>query len=205
MLLAAVLAAGGLLYVLVLRSGDDGVVDKTPVSESSKGPKTGNKAPDRRVTEVPPRAAPTLEKNGTATEPGVQFEAVGDNGTRVRDYRGTGAPIRNPDAPIKPPFRSKRIDAKVVATMGQAMKRAAKKCQSEHTAEVSEGAKVQPRATYTIKEERLVVTDVDITLVNIEENGGFRSCLQSAALSVTVDAPGHRDVEKDTMAVLIRL
>ena len=89
--------------------------------------------------------------------------------------------------------------------MGQELRRAAEACKVKHGDEVGDGARVQPRATFSIREGRLTISNVEITVEEITEDGQFQSCVQTAALSLVIEAPGHREIERDVMAVPIKL
>ncbi len=196
--LAAVLAATGALYVLILRDAathQSGMAKPTrsevatPLDRTAS-PQQGTAIQVRtRAAELP---LPDGDDDGAASLP-------------TREYRTFDPPPPDPNATLRRPFSTKRIEAKVVAKMAQELRREAIACKAKHGEEIGEDAQAQPRATFNIKEGRLTVTGVELSLTGIEENGMFRSCLESAAKGLVVDATDHRDVEVDVMNVPIRL
>ncbi len=140
--------------------------------------------------------APTLPVPGSAPREMIAFD-----GTRVRDNRTGDGPMRDPNAPFRRPLSTTRLDPSLASKMGAVLRKEAVRCQKEHQGEIGEAARVQPRTTFSVQEERLVVSDVEISLTNIEQGGEFESCLRSAVLGLSVDAPGHPDIKQHSMMV----
>lgn len=203
--LVGVIAAGLVLWLLT--RGDSGAkaskgkatddVVETSDDNSSKVA-TRTKAPDRR----PDRTKPAGDDDDGAERP---FETITKDGTRVRDFRTNNAKPRDLDIPVDSRDKTKKVNPRVVTRMGLELRRLAKDCAEKHADEIGENARVQPRATFTVREERLTVTDVELSLTAIAENGSFQSCMESAALGVVIEAPGHIEIPSDKMLVPIDL
>jgi hypothetical protein len=198
----AALAAA--LYVLLAGGGSE---EQSAPAPEAPAKETAAPAADRPALPAESGEAESASGNRRAASPsasGDYVEYIGESGNRVRDHRGRDVPV-DPDKPVRRPFKSLDIEAKVVARMGTELRGVARRCKSQHAAEVVAGSRIQPRVTFEIREGRLAVTAAEMAVHNLPEGGSLAGCVYSGAIGLTVEAPGHREVERHTMTVPIDL
>ncbi len=203
---SVLLIAIGTLYVLLNRGEKPGsarsTIAKSGESSNASGT-TDDVQPGAGTGQPSPTKTDDVDGETAAQVPEKVTEVYSSDGTRIRDYRTGDAPMRNPEAPFRKPLSVTKIKPALASRMGGELRKVANRCRSEHSAEVGEAAKVQPRATFEVKDGQLLVTDVEISLTNIPSGGDFESCLQSGVLGISVNAEDHPDIKEHKLMVPI--
>ena len=198
---AALVAA---LYFLLAGGGSEEPTAATPKPAETAEPSASPADRPALPAESGDAASAGDRRAVTRAASGDYVEYIGESGNRVRDHRGRDVPV-DPNKPVRRPFKSLDIEAKVVARMGTELRGVARRCKSQHAAEVVKGSRIQPRVTFEIREGRLAVTAAEMTVRNLPEDGSLAGCVYSGAIGLTVEAPGHREIERHTMTVPIDL
>lgn len=194
----AALAAGIGLYVLL--SGGDESRAKT-AADSVDNPSNPSVPPPTPVRpELPDRTATA----GARTDSPGYTEYINDAGVRIRDKRGRVVATDYEKKPRRP-FKSLDIEPVVLDRMGRALRNLARKCRKAHGGDLGDGARIQPRVAFEIKEGQLNVTEAELSLTNIKSGGEFERCFYSGALGLAVAAEDHKAIEKHKMLVPIDL
>lgn len=196
-------AIAAVIGLFVLLDGDDGgeTAAKTPA------PQVAGDEPSPPDPGTPEPARPELPDSDDSkpqnSGPGY-IEYVNDAGVRIRDKRGRDVET-NYEAPVRRPFKSLDIDARVLDKMGRELRGVARRCKEAHGGDISAGGRIQPRVAFEIKQGQLTVTEAQISLTNVKKDGEFQRCFYSGAVGLAVAAADHRDVEHHKMLVPIDL
>lgn len=206
LVLLAVAVAGAGIYLFV--SGGSGGPEPSapepaePDSEAAESPGAPSGVRPELPAESPGEGEPTGSEPRLASRDYVEYRS--DAGTRIRDHRNREVAV-DPEAPVRRPFKTLDIEPKVVASMGRELRGVARRCRDAHRSEIGEAARVQPRVSFQIREGRLAITEAQLSLRNIPEDGEFASCVSSGAIGLTIEAPDHAEVERHTMTIPIDL